>query len=405
LHDDIRKFNLAQTVQIDAPGSIQKGDDDNVSEVTADDNDDGTLERMDSTEGGIMGGEENGDAQFDFLDISNIHNNETPTTTLATSTGTFLPQPILLDDDHDDENAPGGSSSLKKKHFQDSFGMTRRPSSESSATFYLQSITSNENITHMSSHPDYDYYSISSSEDGGKEGAQRGPGPGRHPHRQQKDGEAEVGGAAAPVVTPSMQQQASTPLQTTMATPEATLAALRSNTLPKTKPANEKSEKLHREVAQVLGLPKDNILKKSAHGGRIMSRNTELQLRDIVTRASHRAVEVDGAEGDNIGSSTTKPTKTNTAKEEDDSSSSCSSSSSDLEFGTKQEKQEDVDKWERIRVQRQSSRDEIRRIRSEGSSTAAANENIPLLLLLLLLMLLLMRTYGTIQILMSVTMQ
>jgi len=102
LHDDIRKFNLAQTVQIDAPGSIQKGDDDNVSEVTADDNDDGTLERMDSTEGGIMGGEENGDAQFDFLDISNIHNNETPTTTLATSTGTFLPQPILLDDDHDD---------------------------------------------------------------------------------------------------------------------------------------------------------------------------------------------------------------------------------------------------------------------------------------------------------------
>ncbi|KAL7543031.1 hypothetical protein ACHAXR_012488 [Thalassiosira sp. AJA248-18] len=325
LHDDIEKYNLAETVQIDS----NEGGSDNVSEVTtaADDDDDRDVDILDISDksndgGGGDGGNEQQQQQQQQLPSK-------------TST-TFLPfQPSI--EDLQTTNA----TAVKKQNIFGDNTSQQSQEQDSMSTFYLQSITSAENITHASDAPDYDYYSISSSEDGDNVDEL----PGSEKQRQQH------------------QQNATTTTATATAATDTNTAAVTN---------------LSKEVCQVLGLPKDNLRK--VHRG-IMSRDTELQLRRMAGKAAphggggrgkkeepgndkrQEAAQIKKT-GESSGDHPSTPKPKNgsassssdimTKKRSDDSSSS-SDDSMDLAFG-RSGSQKELDKWESIRIQRQSNR-------------------------------------------------
>ena len=336
LQDDITKYNLAETVQIDASKSVGTSDEGlDISDISDKCvgifiGDDEAFEETREKEEGVLD---------DTADEDDDNNNSS----------------LNYSKEEDDEHKPASFSFIPFQPMDDT-SLTnkniakRRNSEDSSDTFYLQSIHSANTMTHASDAPDYDYYSISSSSD----------------VEMESDEKSEAGVDKNHHVATNINSQ-------------------QQHEHPVTK-EDENVAKLSQEVSHLLGLPKDNIRK--VHRG-IMSRGTELQLRQLAAASRERTLQQlednkghrDVSEANNTPKQMEDKVRTEVAHDESSTNDdeSDDSSSVDLAFGhsndgTNPGKGGGRDKWERVQLERRSSRQLMKKRRS-GSSSGTTDNN------------------------------
>eukprot|EP00578_Thalassiosira_sp_NH16_P005207 CAMPEP_0181135308 /NCGR_PEP_ID=MMETSP1071-20121207/32552_1 /TAXON_ID=35127 /ORGANISM="Thalassiosira sp., Strain NH16" /LENGTH=747 /DNA_ID=CAMNT_0023221885 /DNA_START=359 /DNA_END=2598 /DNA_ORIENTATION=- len=289
LHDDIRGYNLEETVHSmgmesgDDISAFTNGNDnivENVISVGIDDNDGNDIEEHDDDD-------DDGTISISEHSLAEMQNGDVM--------GGFLPsfnnRPVKVDIEME---APVVTLSVMMAKSES----LHRSEAEDSSTFYLHSMQSAESITHVSDAPDYDYYSISTEEDTVAEYERL-----RNGRVRSKEGESGMDTTTA-TTTAATKAAAKSGKSTeptnnnASATKEANHDIVQDNSPPKEMAkSNSAARRLNREVCGILGLPEDDIRKGVR--GNIMSRDTELRLRSMVHKKDKgRAGSVGG--GDDV---------------------------------------------------------------------------------------------------------